>query len=193
MSKNRKNFIIGVLGCSIIFIVGVLYILIPTYYGLSAMPKLNTNNLFLSLMIIYTSINLGFYYLIGLNPNHESIFLAVSSSTCGIINLAFSHIFKPSFALALNVLLFTIAITIIRLFTIAYYHNHQDAFFYIEMLLLLIFSITGLTLSISLFNDPLVQTIGLGFFVITISTIEVVRITTKCLLKAPRFLGKIKF
>ncbi len=193
MSKNKKNFIIGQMGSGIVFFIGILYLLVPTYYGLNNMVNIDTNSLFISLSIIYGIIHFGFYYIIGKNPTNESLIVSLLSLLTGVLNLLMSRYLNSSINLSISVLVFTISITVTRLFTVDYYHDRKDAYFYIEGFLLTIFFITGLIISISLFNDPLIQTIELGFFLMIMGILDSTKIATKCLLKAPRFLGKIKF
>ena len=51
--------------CSfIIFILGGIYLSFPTYYGLGAMSEIETGNLFLSFIIIYSLLNLTIFLLI---------------------------------------------------------------------------------------------------------------------------------
>lgn len=193
MSKNKKNFFLGQIASGILFIIGVLYILVPSYYGLDNMAEIETNELFISLIIVYASIHLGLFYCIGKNPTNESFYMTVVSILAGVFNVTVKEFLSPSLTLALSVLVFTLALTAVRLFTIDYYHDRKNAYFYIEAFLTIVFFITGIVMSISLFNDPLVQTIELGFFLIIMGIIESMKVATKCLLKAPRFLGKIKF
>lgn len=193
MSRNKKNFFLGQVASGIIFAIGVLYILVPNYYGLDNMSIIDTNNLFISLIIVYASVHLGLFYLIGKNPTHESFLMCIASVLCGVFNVVVKEYVSASLALSLSVLVFTLAITAIRLFTVDYYHDRKDAFFYIEAFLTVIFFVSGIIISISLFNDPLVQTVELGFFLMIMGIIESMKVATKCLLKAPRFLGKIKF
>lgn len=193
MSKNKKNFLLGTIGSSVIFIIGVLYILVPSYYGLDNMSIIDTNDLFISLIIVYASIHMGLFYLLGKNPTSESFIMSITAILCGVFNVAIKEFVNPSITLSISVLIFTLAITAIRLFTIDYYHDRKNAYFYIEAFLTIIFFISGIIISISLFNDPLIQTIELGFFLMIMGIVESMKFTTKSLLKAPRFLGKIKF
>ena len=193
MSKNKINFIIGQVGSGIIFFIGVLYILMPNIYGLDQMSDIAVNDLFLSMMLILSCVNLGFYYLVKKNPTNEAIYLSMVASICGVLNIICTNFLTSSLALAISVLAFTVFSSIVRLCTIDYYHDKKDAYLYIEVLLTGLFFISGIIISISLFNDPLIQTIELGFLLIIVGVIESMKVATKCLLKAPRFLGKIKF
>jgi len=193
MSKNRKNFIVGIVGSIIVFVMGVLYMVIPNYYGVDNLGVVDTNNLFLSMAIVYSVINFGFYYIMGENPNKETLWLCIVSALCGLLNSYLSTFLSSSLTLSLSILALTLAITSIRLFTVDYYHDRKDAYYFIEGLLLICFFVCGFTLSFCMFDDTIIQTIELGFFQMMIGLIEGIKITTKCLLKAPRFLGKIKF
>lgn len=193
MSKNRRNFFIGEIASGIMFLIGVLYILVPNYYGLDNMAVIDTNNLFISLIIIYASIHLGLFYLLGKNPTSESFLMCIVSILTGIFNVTIQEFTNSSIALSISVLVFTLGITVVRLFTVDYYHDRKDAYLYVEAFLTVMFFVSGIVISISLFNDPLIQTIELGFFLMIMGIIESMKVTTKCLLKAPRFLGKIKF
>ena len=193
MSKNRRNFFIGEIASGIMFAIGVLYILVPNYYGLDNMSVIDTNNLFISLIIVYASIHLGLFYILGKNPTSESFLMCIVSILCGIFNVVMQEFTSASIALSISVLVFTLGITAIRLFTVDYYHDRKDAYLYVEAFLTIIFLVSGAIISVSLFNDPLVQTIELGFFLMIMGIIESMKVTTKCLLKAPRFLGIIKF
>ncbi len=193
MNKNKRNFYIGQIGSGIIFSIGVLYLLIPTYYGLDNMVDIDTNNLFMSLVIIYACIQLGFYYIIGANPTNESLLIGGGTVISGVLNIVFNRYLGASTSLALSVLVFTVLITLVRILTIEYYKKKKDAYYYIEEFLTTILFVTGVIISISLFNDPLVQTIELGFLLIILGILESMKVAMKCLLKAPRFLGRIKF
>ena len=94
--------------------------------------------------------------------------------------------------LAISIMVFVLAITTVKLFSIDYYHDNKDAFFYIETMLLCLFLVVGVVISVNLFNDSTIQTIMLGFLFIIIGILDGVNISIKCMLKAQRFLNKIK-
>lgn len=193
MSKNKKNFIYYELESGIIFFIGVLFTLLPTIYGINNLGELNVNDLFLCMTLILSTLNLANFYVVGQNPTKEYLYYSVTSSIVGIINIIISPYFDNSLTLAISVLALTIVFSMVKLFTVDYYHDRKDAFYYIEGILAIIFLIVGMIISISVFNNPVVETIELGFFMIIMGIIESIKTATKCLLKAPRFLGKIKF
>ena len=59
-------------------------------------------------------------------------------------------------------------------------------------MLLCLFLIVGVVISVNLFKDSAIQTIMLGFLFIIIGILDGVNISIKAMLKAQRFLNKIK-
>lgn len=193
MSKNKKNFIYYELESACIFIVGVFYTLLPTIYGPTKLGELNVNELFLCMTLVLASLNLANFYVIGKNPTREYLYFSICASICGLVNLIISPYFENSLTLAISILAITITFSLVKLFTVDYYHDRKDAFYYIEGILAIILLVVGMIIAISVFNNPVIETIELGFFMILMGVIESIKGATKCLLKAPRFLGKIKF
>ena len=192
MSKNKKNFFIGMISCGIIFLMGVLYLTVPSYYGLEQMTNINVNDLFICIVLVYSVVNFGNYILIGKNPNNEVIWLSIVASISGILNVGLNLLFNPTYTLAMSLGVFIFLTIGVKIFTIDYYHDRKDAYYYIETMLTLIFFIIGIVICFNLFNDSIVQTIILGFFFIIISILEAVDVSLKGMLKAKRFLKKIK-
>ena len=167
MSKNKKNFFIGMISCGIIFLMGVLYLTVPSYYGLEEMTNINVNDLFICMVLVYSVVNFGNYILIGKNPNNEVIWLSIVASISGILNVGLNLLFNPTYTLAMSLGVFIFLTIGVKIFTIDYYHDRKDAYYYIETMLTLI------------------------FFII-ISILEAVDVSLKGMLKAKRFLKKIK-
>jgi len=193
VSKNKKNFVYYELASACIFMVGVLYTLLPTLYGSNNLGELNVNDLFLSMTLVLSCLNLALFYIIGKNPTSECLYFSICASLCGIVNLIITPYFENSVTLAISILAITITFSLVKLFTVDYYHDRKDAFYYIEGILAIILLIVGMIISISVFNNPVIEIMELGFFMIIMGVIESIKGATKCLLKAPRFLGKIKF
>ena len=173
MSTNKKNFYVGI-ACSIaIFIMGVLYLTIPSYYGLAAMADINANNLFVSGLLMFACVNLVKYIVVGKNPTSERVYMTVASASSGALNIVLGGFFEnQNMVLAISIMVFVLAITTVKLFTIDYYHDNKDAFFYIETMLLCLFLVVGVVISINLFNDSIIQTIMLGFLFIIIGILD---------------------
>lgn len=190
MTKNKKKFIISIIGAIIIFLLGITYISLPTYYGIEMMENIEINNLFLSFTIIYATVNLGIFLTLGSNPNNESIYMCIAGSIAGLLNIILSNYTDKSFMISFA--LFIFMITAIKLFTVDYYHDRKDAYYYIEGLCLAIFFIVGLVTSINLFGSSFLQTMMLGFFITIMGILRIFNVSIKTMLKAKRFLRKIK-
>ncbi len=193
MSENKKNFYVGILCSMAIFMMGVIYLTIPSYYGLASMYNVNANNLFVSGLLMFACVNLVKYIVVGKNPTSERVYMTVASAGSGALNIILGGFFENQhMVLAVSIMVFVLSITTVKLFTIDYYHDRKDAFFYIETMLLVLFLIVGIVVSVNLFSDPTIQTIMLGFLFIIIGILDGVNISIKCMLKAQRFLNKIK-
>ena len=166
--------------CSfIIFILGGIYLSFPTYYGLGAMSEIETGNLFLSFIIIYSLLNLTIFFI-----NHErynlkiSVFTALSGFVAFILTRSIhSFLVTP---VSLMVLLFFISsIKMIDIFSLKETkHNY-----YMEVILFVILDFFGIILAFNMLNDFVLQTIMLGFFVSLIGTIDFIDYSWEYLLK----------
>lgn len=190
MTKNKKKFLVSIVGAIIIFFLGITYISMPTYYGIDLMDNIEINNLFISFSIIYATVNLGIFLILGSNPNNESIYLCMAGSIAGILNIIISNYSNKSFMLCFAIFVFMV--TAIKLFTVDYYHDRKDAYYYIEGLCLAIFFIVGLVTAINLLGSAFLQTMMLGFFITIIGILRIFNVSIKSMLKAKRFLRKIK-
>ena len=65
ISENKKNFYVGILCSVAIFLMGVIYLTIPAYYGLDAMNNVNANNIFVSGLLMFACVNLVKYIVVG--------------------------------------------------------------------------------------------------------------------------------
>ena len=193
MSDNKRNFYVGI-ACSIaVFLMGVIYLTIPSYYGLAAMYNVDANNLFVSGLLMFACVNLVKYIVVGKNPTTERVYMTVACAASGALDIILGGFYSdPHMVLSISIMVFVLAMTTVKLFTIDYYHDRNDAFFYIETMLLCIFMVVGFVIAINLFKDSTIQTIMLGFLFIIIGILDGVNISIKCMLKAKRFLNKIK-
>lgn len=192
MNLNRKRFFVGIVCSGIMFFMGVLYLTVPAYYGTEYMANIDTNDLFVSMVLIYAVLNFIKYFLLGKNPNNENIYISIASSLTGTLNVLLNEFLEKNIILGISLLIFVLLITGIKLFTVDYYHDRKDAYYYIEGLLLAIFFIVGIVTSLNLFSDSILQTIMLGFYFIIIAILDTVNTAIKTMLKAKRFLNKIK-
>ncbi len=192
MSKNKKNFIIGIGSAALIFFMGLLYLTVPAYYGLGEMANVDTNDLLLSALLVYSVVNFGEYVILGKNPTSENVYLTIVASFVGLVNVGLSMFINKSMNLSMSMLLFVVLVLCVKLFTIDYYHDRKDAYYYVEGLFTAIFGIVGVVTSFNLFDDTVLQTMMLGFLLILISVIRSSNVAIKSMLKSKRFLRRIK-
>lgn len=192
MTKNKKNFFMGMFSSIVIFIMGVLYLTVPSYYGLEKMTDMNVNDLFISIVLVYAVMNFCEYLIIGKNPNNEAVTLSITTSLTGIINIILGIFLHESLTLAISMGVFVFFTTGVKFFTIDYFHDRDDAFYYVEMMITILFFIIGIVICFNLFNDSILQTVILGFYFIIISILDAVSVGIKSMLKSKRFLKRIK-
>lgn len=192
MSENKKNFFVGIISSGIIFFMGVLYLTIPAYYGIDNMVEIDTNNLLISMMLVYSLVKFADYILLGNNPTKEAVLMSIVASTTGIANVLLEFVVSDSLALAISLIIFVLFSCAVNLFSIDYYHDKKDAYYYVETMTTIILFIVGFVLSINLFNDSVVQTMGMGYLFIIVSILEAVDVAMKCMLKSKRFIRKVK-
>ena len=192
MSENKKNFYVGIISSGIIFLMGVLYLTIPAYYGINNMVNIDTNNLLISMMLVYSLVKFADYILLGNNPTKEAVLMSIVASTTGIANVLLEFVVSDSLALALALIIFVLFSCAVNIFSIDYYHDRKDAYYYVEAMTTIILFVVGIVLSFNLFNDSVVQTMGMGYLFIVVSILEAVDVAMKCMLKSKRFLRKVK-
>lgn len=192
MTVGKRNLVISILSAGLIFMMGLLYLTIPNYYGLEAMSVISTNDLLLSALLVYSVVKFGEYVLVGKNPTNENVFLTITASSVGIINVLLNVFVEPSMALSISLMVFTLGIILVKLFTMDYYHDRENGFWYVELIYLIIFTAVGIITSCNLFNDSILQTIMLGYYFIIVGVLESLKATTKSLLKSKKFLKSIK-
>ena len=157
------------------------------------MDNINANNLFVSGLLMFGCVNLVKYIVVGKNPTTERVYMTVACAASGALDIILGGFYDDQhMVLAISIMVFVLAITTVKLFTIDYYHDRGDAFFYIETMLLSLFMVVGFVIAVNLFKDSTIQTIMLGFLFIIIGILDGVNISIKCMLKANRFLSKIK-
>ena len=192
MRKNKRNFFVGIVCDAVLFFSSVLYLTIPTYYGIAQMGEINTNNLFISMTLIYSVLHFLRYILIGKNPTKESIYMSIAGGISGLANIFFGFFYNEVAILPMSFAFFVLLITGIKLFTIDYYHDRDDVYYLFEIMYLLIFFIVGIVSAFHLFSDSVLQTMMLGYYFILIAVVEALNDSIKSMLKSKRFLRKIK-
>lgn len=192
ISENRKNYIVGMITSGIIFIMGVIYLTLPSYYGTSCADIVDINDLFISFSVMFAIINLIKFIILGKNPTKERVGLTIISVIAGIFNVIASMYLDANMVFAMSLLVFIILYTGVKIFSIDYYHDREDAFYYIETLLLVLFIIIGVVITFNLFKNRIVQIIMFGFFIASTGILDIINISIKSLLKSKKFIRQIK-
>lgn len=150
--------------CSfIIFILGGIYLSFPTYYGLEAMSEIETGNLFLSFIIIYSLLNLTIFFI-----NHERYNLKISvfTSLSGLVAFILTRSINSFLVTPVSLMVLLFFISSIKMIDIFYL---KETF--------------GIILAFNMLNDFVLQTIMLGFFISLIGTIDFIDYSWEFLLK----------
>lgn len=192
ISKNREHFFVGLISNITLFCIGLIYLLVPTYYGIDNMNGLDVNNLFISAMLIIALLKFVEYFIIGDNPDKEAIFISMGVSICGIINSFLTPKLISSYALSISMFSLVFIMSCVKIFTIDYYHDRNNLYYMIEFMFLIIISVVGTILSFSMFSDPILECIEMGIFIILLSIVGSFDITLKTILKSKRVMKKIK-
>lgn len=175
----KKVSIYNFICCLIIFILGVIYLSFPTYYGLEAMSEIETGNLFLSFIIIYSLLNLTMFFM---NHDRYNLKLGVVTAIMGLVTsilVKYIHSFLVT-PVSLMVLLFFISsIKIIDIFYLK--ENKQN--YYMKVILFVILDFFGIILAFNMLNDFVLQTIMFGFFVSLIAAIDFIDYSWEYLLR----------
>ena len=165
--------------CFITFILGVIYLSFPTYYGLDMMSKIETGNLIISFLIIYSLVNLSVFFI-----NHEryNLKLSVISSISCLISFILTKYIHAFLVTPVSIMVFLFFISSLKTIDIFNLKYEKDNY-YMKVILLVILDFFGIILAFNMLNDFVLQTIMLGFFISLISAIDFVDYSLEYLIK----------
>jgi hypothetical protein len=187
-NENQKHFYVGLSISGALFILGILYIISPS---IITTQTYKVNNFVIVLLSLYALANLVKFIVINYKT-YEKVYLCLGSCAIAILNVILNAFMDATTVFTMSIMLFTLVVTGVKLFAVDYYYQRKDAYWYILTMLLVIFLSVGLVISIALLNNPDIQVISLGFFIIIIAILDAVDTSIKCMLKAPRFVKNIK-
>jgi hypothetical protein len=187
-NENQKHFYVGLSISGALFILGILYIISPS---IITTQTYKVNNFVIVLLSLYALANLVKFIVINYKT-YEKVYLCLGSCAIAILNVILNAFMDATTVFTMSIMLFTLVVTGVKLFAVDYYYQRKDAYWYILTMLLVIFLSVGLVISIALLNNPDIQVISLGFFIIIIAILDAVDTSIKCMLKAPRFVKSIK-
>lgn len=191
--RNRRNFYISICSASIIFVMGLLYILIPAIYGFEKMEVINTNSLFVCSMLVFATMGFGEFILLGDSGNTDTIYQSISCAVCGILNLLLSELCTANTRLVISVSVYLILYSLIKCYYIEALRDKKNALQYIELILLVPYATVGLTLIFTLSGGSVIKTISLGFLMILYSVLRCVGVSFRTMLNSKRFTKKKLF
>ncbi len=189
--KNRRNFYIGACCSSIVFLIGLLYILVPAIYGFDTMDLINTNSLFICAMLVLATMGFGEFMLIGSDVNNDSIYQSIACAVCGILNLLMSELTTANNRLVICVGIYLVIYALIKCFYIEALHHKKDAMQYVEICLTVPYIVVGIALACTLSGGNVIKTIALGFLMILQAVLKCVGLSFRTMLKSKRFLNKL--
>ena len=187
-NENQKHFYVGLSISGALFILGLIYIISPT---IITTKVYKVNNFVIVMLSLYALANLIKFIVINYKT-YEKVYLCLGSCAIAILNVILGAFIEPTVVFTMSIMLFTLVVTGVKLFAVDYYYQRKDAYWYVVTMLLTIFLIVGLVVSIALMNNPDIQVVSLGFFIIIIAILDAVDTSIKCMLKAPRFVKNIK-
>ncbi len=190
--RNRINFYISLCCSSIIFIMGLLYILIPAIYGFETMEILNANSLFVCSMLIYATMGFGEFILLKDIPDNDLIYQSINCAICGIFNLLLSELTTANMRIMISLSVYLVLYSLIKCFYIEALHQRKDALQYIEITATIPYVLVGICLVILLPSGAIMKAISLGFMMILYSILKFVVVAVRTMTKSKRFLNKLK-
>jgi len=190
--RNRINFYISLCCSSIIFIMGLLYILIPALYGFETMEILNANSLFVCSMLIYATMGFGEFILLKDIPDNDLIYQSINCAICGIFNLLLSELTTANMRIMISLSVYLVLYSLIKCFYIEALHQRKDALQYIEITATIPYVLVGICLIILLPSGAIMKAISLGFLMILYSILKFVVVAVRTMTKSKRFLNKLK-
>lgn len=161
----------------LIFLLGIIYLSFPTYYGLDVMSEIQTGNLFLSFMIIYSLFNFCAY--IADRKNKKNLFLFIIVLVVGLISYCLMKTIHAFLVVPISIMIFLFFIDIYNVFIISGLNSKKDVFVSLNVVLLVILNCFGIILSFNMLNDFVLQTIMLGFFISIVGAIDFIEISFK--------------
>lgn len=187
-NDNQKEFFVGLSLSGVIFLLGIIYLIFPS---ILRNDLLHINNFLVIFVALYSVVNLIKFILFNYKTN-EKIYLCLLGCGVGILNIILSGFLDTDTVFTMSIMLFTLAVSGVKLLSIDYYHSKRDSYWYIETMLLVVLVIIGIVVSLTVLNNNAYQVLSLGFFIIIISILDAIDASIRCMLRAPRFVKNIK-
>ncbi len=187
-NENQKEFFVGLSLSAALFLLGIIYLIFPSVMN---GKLLVINNFFVIFIALFSVINLVKFILFNYKTN-EKIYLCLLGCGVGILNIILDGFLDDDTVFTMSIMLFTLAVSGVKLFSIDYYHSKKDSYWYIETMLLVILVVIGIVVSLTVLNNSAYQVLSLGFFIIIVSILDAIDLSIRCMLRASRFVKNIK-
>ena len=93
-----------------IFLLGMIYLSFPTYYGLLEMSKIETGNLFISFTIIYSLLNLAIYF-INRDENEDNLVISIMTLLTCFISYFLPYFMNSFLVVPISIMILLFLIT----------------------------------------------------------------------------------
>lgn len=187
-----NNSIIYKLICSTaIFLLGMIYLSFPTYYGISEMSKIETGNLFISFTIIYSLLNLAIYF-INRDENGDNLIISIMTLITCFISYLLPYWMNGFLVVPISIMILLFLITSYRVVEIFRMKEKKDNYYYVEKILVIILDCFGIILSFNMLNDYVLQTIMLGFIISIFGMYDFVNVSFREVMHNKKFVKGIK-
>ncbi len=132
----------------------------------------NINQLFFLIMLIYGFLSYVLYMLIRRKDDYEYLYISLAS-----VIIAMIEVFLPkenvNLVLSLSLVGWMSLVAIIKLIKVDYYHDRNDILWFVRSITFVLFLIIGTLTAVNLYYNIEVQSLMLGFFLISVSILEV--------------------
>lgn len=187
-----NNSIIYKLICSTaIFLLGMIYLSFPTYYGILEMSKIETGNLFISFTIIYSLLNLAIYF-INRDENGNNLVISIMALITCFISYFLPYFMNGFLVVPISIMILLFLVTSYRVVEIFKMKEKKDNYYYVERILVIILNCFGIILSFNMLNDYVLQTIMLGFIISVFGMYDFVNVSFREVMHNKKFLKGIK-
>lgn len=174
-----------------IFLLGMIYLSFPTYYGLLEMSKIETGNLFISFIIIYSLLNLAIYF-INRDENEDNLVISIMTLITCFISYFLPYFMNSFLVVPISIMILLFLITSYKVVKIFKMKEEKDNYYQVEKLLIIILNCFGIILSFNMLNDYVLQTIMLGFIISVFGMYDFVNVCFREVMHNKSFVKGIK-
>lgn len=161
--KQKVELIIS----AFLIICGSLLLIFPLFHFV------NVKLIFMSVLAIYTFLNLIKFILIRKTKDYEGLFTSIASIIVLVIVLLLDIDNIPWY-LALSLFVWIAFMSVIKLKKADYYNDQKNGVWILEIVCLILFILSGLLTTINLYYENDIQVLVLGYFYLIHGILELV-------------------